>query len=186
MLVTDQVIEKFWGNGNGFVFKSIKRWGGFISEEAILENAYHASLVAAIRLRDKGKEFTDELHMINYLMRVCYWSWCDAVTKWKEGDGANVISESKLIPKDADPDFKPAILEPYDMPIEPNILTEKAVQLVQYKFGNLAKLVFEQCILEHRTAVDVSKDLEISVQVVSAKLRASTNYLKRNLRKELV
>lgn len=186
MLITNEVIQKFWGNGNGFVVTSIKRWGGFISDESILEQAYHKSLVSAIKLRDKAKAFEDELHMVNYLMRVCYWSWCDAVTDWKQGDGENVISESKLIPKDADPDFKPSIIEPYELPVEPNMLIETSKKLVEYKFGYASKKLFEMCILEHTTLTDAAEELGLSYNIARARLRVLTNYLKKNLRRELV
>jgi hypothetical protein len=168
MKVTDRVIEKFWGTGNGFTVASIKRFGGVVISEDVLNEAHYRSLKVAIRVRDTQKEFENELHMINYLMRSCYWSWCEATRKWFEGDGYNVINETALIPKWADEDYRPIYTELTDEQPEMSInkLGELAINLIRIKYDDLAAVK------------EVIQNLGMSDGMVRARIRVIHNYLR--------
>lgn len=180
MKVTDEVIEKFWGTGNGFIVASIKRFGGVVIDEEVLNEAYYRSLRVAIRVRDTQKEFENELHMINYLMRSCYWSWCEATRKWFEGDGYNVINETALIPKWADEDYRPIYTELTEEQPEMSInkLGELAINLVRIKYDDLAADVCREHFVKGLPVKEVIQNLGMSDGMVRARIRVIHNYLR--------
>lgn len=181
MKITDDVIQKFWGEGRGFVVAGLTRWGGFVKDEDLLDEVYYLSLKMAISARDRNKEFETELHMVNYMMRLCYWSWCKA-SEHQMKHQSLIINESQLIPKDADEGFKPRLLEPSedqpDLNNKSTYLIEFGAKLIREKFGDDAESVYRLCILGDSTIKEASDKLGCKIYRVNALLRVIGIYLR--------
>ena len=185
MKITDEVISDFFGKGKGFVVQSIKRWGGFIKREEDLDAAVFHAIKTIISARDREIEFDDEVHMVNYMMRCCYWGWCDVLNQKKKD---LIVIESELIPKDADDDFQPKITEPScempDLKLDgPNSLVGKLTQLVMDRFGPFGVEVFERTIAGEETVREMAKSVGKTPQWIDQKRRMIKIYLSFRVRK---
>ena len=184
MKITDDVITKFFGNGKGFVMTSIKRWGGFIKEEDDLDHAQFQAIRAAVSAKNREVEFENEVHMVNYLMRNCYWGWCDAVKKRME---CPVILESQLIPAGADDDWTPnnkleEHVDPKDLVLDPHRLHSIAKQFVLDQIGPLSASIFELHYIKELVIKDIAKELDISSESVRGRLNTINRLLFRRLK----
>lgn len=183
MKITDEIIQKFWGEGRGFVVAGLTRWGGFVQDEDLLDDVYFTSLTSAISARDRGKEFETELHMINYMMRLCYWAWCEASER--RMNRSFIISESRLYPTDSDSDFKPRIIEPSEEQPDLNsksvYLTEFAAKLIKSKYGDDAVAVYRLCILGDTKLKDAANLIGITISKVGAYIRVINILLRKRL-----
>lgn len=183
MKITDSVIQKFWGQGKGFVVASLTRWGGFVQDEDTLDDAYFTSLTKAISARDRGKVFEDELHMINYMMRLCYWAWCEASERRMQR--SIVVSESSLYPEGAEDDFRPKVIElsedQPDLHNKSQYLIDYAEKLINDKFGYYAVQLYRRCIIDGQKIKEVAEDLELTVSKAGALIRVTNNLLKKRL-----
>jgi DNA-directed RNA polymerase specialized sigma24 family protein len=185
MKITDDVITKFFGNGKGFVMTSIKRWGGFIKEEDELDHAQFNAIKSAVSAKDREVEFENELHMVNYLMKICYWGWCDAVKKRLRNP--TVILESQLIPAWADDDYVQTnkleeSVDPKDLVLEPHRLHAIAQQFVLDKLGPFSASIFELHYIREFVIKDIAKELEVSTESVRSRLNTINRLLLRRLK----
>lgn len=183
MKITDEVIQKFWGEGKGFVVAGLTRWGGFVQDEDTLDDTYFTSLTNAIRTRDRGKEFENELHMINYMMRLCYWAWCEASER--RMNRSFIIAESKLYPAESDEDFKPRLIEPSeeqpDLAKKSTYLIDLSANIIREKFGDDAVEVYRLCIVGDSKLKDAAAQIGISISKVGALIRVINILLRKRL-----
>jgi hypothetical protein len=184
MKITDDVITKFFGNGKGFTMTSIKRWGGFIKEEDDLDHAQFQAIRAAVSAKNREVEFENEVHMVNYLMKTCYWGWCEAVKKRLE---TPVVLESQLIPDWADDDYvRPdkfeESVEPKEIVLNPHRLHEVAKRLVLHKLGPTYARIFELYHVNELALKDISKEIGLSVSAIGNRLSTIRRLLHRRFK----
>jgi hypothetical protein len=184
MKITDEVIVKFFGNGRGFVMVSIKRWGGFVSHEDDLEHAQFCAIRSAVSAKNRELEFENEVHMVNYLMKTCYWGWCEAVKKRLE---TPVVLESQLIPDWADDDYvRPdkfeESVEPKEIVLNPHRLHEVAKRLVLHKLGPTYARIFELHHVNELALKEISKEIGLSVSTITTRLSTIRRLLHRRFK----
>lgn len=184
MKITDQVIAKFFGEGRGFTMIAIKRWGGFIKTEDELEWAHYRAIVSAISAKDREIEFDDEVHMVNYLMRCCYWGLCDYL---KNGNRVKLVLESDMMSEDDSDNVRWNLLEPTCEIID---LTEKSQytlssqirSLVLDKFGEEKTIIYDRLIAGHAKIKDVAIELNRNRSWVDCHKRTIERYLRFKLK----
>jgi len=184
MKITDAVISEFFGKGKGFAVQSIKRWGGFIKDEEDLDGSVYRAIRYLVSARDRAIEFENEVHMVNYMMRCCYWGWCEVL---KQNQKNLVVTESQLIPKDADPDFVPKVTEPTCEMIETFTdgkfsFREHVRNMLLHKFGPLTVEVFERTVIGGEKFKDVAESMEKSPSWVENRKKLAQLYLSRKLK----
>lgn len=184
MKITDDVIVKFFGNGKGFTMTSIKRWGGFIKHEDELECAQFHALKSAISAKNREIEFEDEVHMVNYMMRTCYWGWCIAV---KERLRLPLLLESQLIPEGSDDDWQSPLkreepVPPKEFILNPHRLHLIAMNLVIDQLGELSGQIFELHYIKEMEIKLIAKTLGISNERVRSRLSTIDRLLARRLK----
>lgn len=184
MKITDDVIVKFFGHGRGFTMTSIKRWGGFIKDEDDLEYAQFHAIRNAVSAKDREIEFENEVHMVNYLMKNCYWGWCEAV---KRRLRLPVVLESQLIPAGAEEDRSPVnkleeSVEPKEIVLDPHRLHGIAKHFVLQELGPVSASIFELHYVNELIVKDVAKELELKPEIVRSRLTTIKRLLNRRLK----
>jgi len=182
MKITDKVISDFFGKSKGFAVKSIKRWGGFIKNDEDLDAAIYHAVNHLVSARNREIEFENEVHMINYMMRCCYWGWCTALTKNKKD---LLVFESELIPAGADEDFKnPKISEPScEMPEAGATgafsLQQRLTEMVRHKLGQRSAEIFERTIAGEEPVKNLAIEFECRVSWIEDRRKIIKRYLSR-------
>ena len=186
MKITDDIIVKFFGHSNtrGFTVQSIKRYGGFIRTEEDLEDAHYLAMKALISARDRGKEFVDELHMINYMQQSCYFAWCTVGKRRLNGIEDITVNQSSLIVSDDDGSEYTRFVEPGVDPVYPNLLTSRVLGMAMEKFGQIGANVVQACIIDSLTPSEAAKKLGVKTEKVKMYLRVCTSHLKKMLKNE--
>lgn len=183
MKITDDVIVKFFGQGKGFTMTSIKRWGSFIKNEDDLDHAHYHAIRNAVSAKDREIEFDNEVHMVNYLMRLCYWGWCEAIkTRLK----VPILLESQLVPAGEDEDtFSTRLeesVEPTELVLKPFRLHEISSAIVKERLGEVAAQIFDLHYVKELEVKIISKKMNLTEQQVRSKIGIITRLLTRRLK----
>lgn len=179
MQITDEIISKFFGSGMGFTMTSIKRWGGFIKNDDELDAVHFLAITKAVSAKNRQVEFDNEVHMVNYLMRLCYWSWCEVV---KIKLRLPIVLESQLVPAEADEEWQPSIrldegFVPEVPEIEPHRLHRIAKDAIVDRFGEQHGQIFQLYHVEEMQKKDIAKLMGLSNERVQDRLRSINRLL---------
>lgn len=185
MRITDEILVKFFGHSDsrGFTVQSIKRYGGFIRTEEDLEDAHYLAMKALISARDRGKEFDDELHMINYMQKSCYFSWCTVGKNRMNGIEGVTVSNSSMMIGEGDDEYC-RVPEPGVEPVYPDLLTERVLSLAREKFGEVGADVVRACVIDSLSLAEAGRKLNLKPDRVKSYLRVCMIHIKRSLRSE--
>ena len=147
MKITDAILTKFFGSGRGFTVQSIKRWGGFVKNEKVLEDTHYIAISRLISTRNNEKEFENELHMVNYMQRVCYWAWCEVIKRNLASDESLLILESDLVNEGDEDKAYSRMPEPSVEAVYPDGISAKALEIIDRELNPIAVDIARKCIL---------------------------------------
>jgi len=182
MKITNEVISNFWGNGNGFIVASIKRYGGSFATEDILEKAHYESMVLAILAKNKNKEFESELHMINYLMRLCYWSCCKVYREYQKLD-QYIRPESDFNQESGQ---NPILNSVSTLTQDSSLFVESSLKHVKLKFGKQGVEIARLFLIEGHSIKEISDLLGIAYSNIYVKSEKIKRYLRFKMRTDSI
>jgi hypothetical protein len=182
MQITDEVISRFWGKGKGFVVTSIKRYGGVFANEELLEEAHYLSMVSAMKARDTNKVFESELHMINYMMRLCYWASCKAYEDL--GKRVSTLNESDLIYDDLT--NTPIMKAVSDLIEDPDSFNESVITQVRERYGDHFAEITKLSIIEGLSVKETAHILGATLSSVYLNVEKIKRYLRFKIKKDSI
>lgn len=187
MNLTNKKLREFFPRDNRFIHYCSKRYGyTFFNDDAVNDSRYYAS-INLIRYIDKnGNQFDDEKHLVATVMSCIRYGILSAVKPSKPKKRVDILLESDLMYASGDSEgyvYNKYEANCFSMDDEYGGYETLLQDLRDSIDVPIEKLFLEECMLMGRTAIDVSKENDVSERELNlAKLRVRTKF--KNIIKE--